>query len=222
MIPKEDNNRQQFQAKFSIVATLLILICFAVAMYHYQNARYSYSIFNHFISELGHTEGSDYYISFSIGLCIASLSLIVYLTMMENILNDRFSKYGKYIGILACISCFMVGLFPADTHLKPHLLFALIFFFGNMISCLFYGISIFKSNTQKLHIWTGILPIITAVCSFIFLILPKEEVRIFLKDRHNYDRPDFWIHPIFEWSVLIGLLTWILISSLSVIRRERE
>ena len=89
MIPKEDNNRQQFQAKFSIVATLLILICFAVAMYHYQNARYSYSIFNHFISELGHTEGSDYYISFSIGLCIASLSLIVYLTMMENILNEE-------------------------------------------------------------------------------------------------------------------------------------
>jgi hypothetical membrane protein len=202
-----------------LLALLIITFCFGITIASYQDARYNYSIFNHFISELGHTQGSPYYFLFSFALCSAGICCAILLSGLHVMLQSKLSLVGLFFGLGSSLACFLVGVFPADTQLGPHLVAALVFFVGNLITAGLFSLAIVRSS-PKISIQYAIPGFIVCITGLIFLSLPTETVVDFLKNRATYLRPDFWINAIFEWLVFFSLMIWICMISLLIHRHN--
>ncbi len=205
-----------------ITGVLFISICFLFAALSYENTRYDYSIFNHFISELGHTGCSPYYYIFSAGLCLGGIMSTILLAGFSFYLGNKIAKVGLFTGVISGTACFFVGVFPADTYLYPHLLAALTFFFGNLITAAIFTMSIYTDKEEKIPTWYVIPGLVVVIIGIIFLSLPTESVAEFLKDREAYIRPDYWMNAIFEWLVFFSLSIWLLIISIFLKRKTKK
>lgn len=180
----------------------------------YEKGHYHYSIFNHFISELGHSISSPFYLVFSAGLCVAGPMLTILIMGIGYHLDSKIGYWAMRVGIVSGIACFFVGIFPADLMLMAHLIAALIFFFCTLITSSLFSVAIYLDRGNKIPLWYIIPSLLVVVIGAIFLSLPTEEVAEFLKDREAYVRPDLWLNPFFEWLVLISLGFWMLLMSL--------
>ena len=129
-------------------------------------------------------------------------------------LDNKIGYFAMGIGIISSIACFFVGIFPADLYLKPHLLSALIFFYGNLLATAIFSIAIYTDRKDKIPNWYIIPSFFVVAAGFIFLALPKDSIRAFFKDRDAYIRPDYWANPIFEWLVFFTVALWIILIAL--------
>ncbi len=60
---------QTYAPAAGFLSLAIMMSCIAWVIWTYQSKQADYSIFNHFISELGHTIDSPFYLVFSLGLC---------------------------------------------------------------------------------------------------------------------------------------------------------
>ena len=222
-MPKPRFISQSNLIKIAPIAGLLVLliisVCFSFTIATYQDERYAYSIFNHFISELGHTQGSPYYYFFSFALCSAGIGCAIMLTGLHSYLDSKISSIALFFGLISSLACFMVGVFPADTQLRPHLLAALVFFVGNLITAGLFSWAITK-NEQSIPIRYALPGFTVFIIGIIFLALPTESVVEFLKNREAYIRPIYWANAIFEWLVFFSLMVWIAVISFLLSRNK--
>lgn len=209
----------RFAPKAGIAGSCFVSLMFIIAMLAYHNERYSYSVLNHFISELGHTSDSPLFFLFSLGLCVGGPLLMILIIGLGLALNNRFGNYATKVGIVSCIACFFVGVFPADILLAPHLVAALIFFFGALITAFLFTISIYLDKGQTIPQWYLLPSLFVVICGAIFLGFPDERMVEFLNDRENFDRPFFWGKPFWEWMVFFSLILWILLTALFLRKR---
>ncbi|MCH2022953.1 MAG: DUF998 domain-containing protein [Saprospiraceae bacterium] len=193
------------------IGIIFISVCFFVALLNYNNSNYNYSIFNHFISELGHTGNSQLYYIFSLGLCVGGPLLGLFIMGLGFHLDNKIGYIASVIGVISSIACVFVGVFPADIYLRPHLLSALTFFYGNLLATIIFSIAIYTDQKNKIPNWYIIPSFLVVTAGFIFLSLPKDSVIEFFKDRNAYIRPDYWANPIFEWLVFFTLALWIIL-----------
>lgn len=176
------------------------------------DGRAAYSIFNHFISELGDTRESPWYIVFCIGLFISGILNTIFITGLGLYLDSRIGNWAMRIGIVAGLASSITGLIPADEALIPHLVAAITFFIGSLLTAALFGLAILKDENQMPK-WMVVPSFIVSIIGIIFLVLPNELVIQFLRFDPGFVRPDFWINPFFEWLVFFSLSGWILMVS---------
>lgn len=204
------------------LGVFFLAVSLAIVIFTYENSRYSYSIFNHFISELGHTVDSPFYIVFGAGLCIASIFNIVLVMGLAYYLDNKWSIWAMRIGIFSGLSGFAVGLLPGDLYKIYHLIAALMFFFGSLVTVTLFAFAIHKDGDNKVPKWYIIPSLVMVVVSVVFLSLPKGEVQKFLANREIFQRPSLWLVPFFEWLVLITLMLWMILIANTLMRFRRE
>lgn len=196
---------------FLSVSILLLSIIWVLSTYQSEQA--SYSIFNHFISELGHTIDSPFYLVFSIGLCLSSILFVFLLLGLSFHIDSLWARRAMRIGILSCIACFFVGVFPGNTWKYAHLAVALTFFTGSLIAVAMFGFAIYTDPKNTMSNWYIIPSLVMVVNSAIFLLLPSASVKEFLADRAAFQRPDLWLNPFFEWMVFFSMMLWMFFIS---------
>ena len=199
---------QQIAPKAGFVGTLFLCFALIVTIFFYDDPAYQYSILNHFISDLGNTKVSPCFWLFSLGLCVGGPCLGILIVGIALQLNHKIGYAALVVGLISCVACFFVGIFPADVALAAHLIAALIFFFGALITAALFSVALAldkTGNIPKIYILPSLLIVINGA---IFLALPPESVREFLKNKDAFQRPDFWINPFWEWLVLFSILIW--------------
>lgn len=210
-------NFQKLSAWSGIIGCLVSLVCAYLASRGYSGIHCeSYSIFNHFISELGDRRiavGSSF---FNAGMVVSS----VFLTIFGVGFTMNFRGWQRVVvGILALvtgISCGLVGLFPVDI-LLPHLLVAMIFFHSALALVFFCTGLTFFSKQPVLPKWTVVPGIITAVFFAAFVLWPNDVVRLWVRHPDRFSRPEIWWHPILEWGCFFSIILWLLIVTTLVL-----
>lgn len=178
----------------------------------------SYSIFRHFISELGEVGTSRFAWVFNLGLILCGLCLLPCCIGLGILLPGIWSSLGMFTGVIAAVSVALVGVFPMNK-LTPHTKVAMTFFRSGLVMVLFFTMAIlFQPVGQKvLPRWISLVGV-PAVCSYAFFIL-YSNIKSRRRDNNPLDpsqasRPRFWVMAFSEWMLFLTTIPWFFAISL--------
>ena len=213
-------------AFFGLTGSLLIIFSMLVTGLAYRGKQGEhYSVFNHFISELGEVGVSRLSLLFNLGLIVGGLVLIPFLVGMGLALGNLWGKLALVVGIWTALSCAAVGIFPMN-HIKSHYWVALSYFRSGLVTVLLFSIAVFAQSAEfeiipKISNLAGLLSVL---CYAAFLFTtdtgkkkdePKEEV---LDPDSLPERPRFWRTTILEWAVFFSTILWFLMLALFALK----
>ncbi len=205
-------------APYAGFTTCLILyaVIFIAAIPYVGQQGESYSIFNHFISELGSTRFSVNHAIYNQGLIVAAFGFGIFTIGLGVYAKTRLARISVVVGVLSSILCIGVGLVPED-HRIPHLILALCFFTLMALAATLYSWSIWKEEDNpfpKYTAWHGFaIPLSFAV----FMMMPKGLMAVKRAEGALFERPEIWWLPFFEWIIFISLTSWIMMISLKML-----
>jgi len=176
----------------------------------------SYSVFNHFISELGWLKHSK--MAWPFGACLFLGGLLcapaVWRTGMS--LGTRCGMAGAALGAFAALSGAAVGLVPMDW-IVPHTVVAFMYFSGWLLASLLFAASLLRGREDKAGRALGLLCLASSLASLAFIavaayvgaqLVPSGDLKLFLSVLESYQRPDYWPVAIMEWLVLASSGAW--------------
>ncbi len=173
-----------------------------------------YSVFNHFISELGEVGVSRKAWVFNAGLILGSLLLIPFIVALGWFLGNIWAKLGILAGLWAAISCICVGIFPMN-NLTPHLRAAISYFRAGLATILLFSIGIMAQPTDRevLPKFTNLIGLLSLASYASFLILLRKdesgsEPSRQLDPEVKPERPRVWLSPLLEWIVFFSTILW--------------
>ena len=181
-----------------------------------------FSFLNHFISELGEVGVSEWASVFNLGLIVGGLCLTLFMLGLASHLGGWFGVVFGMISFVTGVSGTLVGIFPMN-NLAPHIQIALTFFYSGMFATILFSTYVLFSRQDKFRKTIAIPGTLTAVCFFSFLFLTDPAVpegqwhdmaEIFA------NRPDYWQTAVFEWAVLVTVLAFVVVVSVTLLRQE--
>jgi hypothetical protein len=176
-----------------------------------------YSIFNHFISELGEFGVSSQARVFNLGLVLGGLTLVFFVAGLGLQLSGMWGWLGLLAGLWAAISLILVGLYPMN-NLEAHGRVAISYFRAGLVMVLLFGIAIIaqpdgNSVIPKVANMAGVLAAGTYGAFLVMLRKPageesdSQDVEVLDADETR-ERPRFWLLPVMEWAVFFSTLIW--------------
>ncbi len=181
----------------------------------------SYSVFNHFISELGWLKHSPLAWAFGGGVFLGGVLCAPAAWAAGRSLGTKAGNAGAWLGAGAALSGGVVGLVPMDW-IIPHTVVALLFFCGWLAAAALFATSLLRNGEGAADRALGILCLGSALTSLAFLavgaavvskLVPNGDLRLFLNVLESYQRPAFWPVAILEWTVLISSGAWCVAAS---------
>jgi len=180
----------------------------------------SYTITNHFISELGWKRVSPSASFFNRGLVICCLSYLPMMWMLGREIGTRLGYVAMMSGIIMLGAGVAVGLLTLDD-LKPHLIAAGVFFWSYLVTAILFSLAFLRRWNRVPSGKMVAVGVIASICLVSFLVFPKESAIRFIKDPEGFQRPDFWVLVVLEWSVLFSVYLWGLTAIFVLWSRER-
>jgi hypothetical membrane protein len=194
---------------WGLIGSLIIILGIIITAIAYagQDGE-SYSLFNHFISELGELKNSELAVVFNLGLILGGIAYIPFMAGLGIYSQQKLGKVASIIAIVASICCSLVGIFPMD-YLAPHMVVAFGFFYLGMVAIFLFTICIIRDKENLMPKWLIIigLCVVASFASFLFLPLDFSE----MSGMFSGARADFILLAFLEWLVLITVEAWILI-----------
>ncbi len=194
----------------------LIFILGAMIPYHGHNGEV-YSIFNHYVSELGELGVSQAAMLFNIGLILAGITFIPFMIGLGLYLDSRFyvAKLAAAVGVFTSVAIIFVGIFPMN-FIAQHSMSALSFFFSGMIMTGLWMIALLLQRTPKVHKLISLLGLVNVAVFAAFLFGNYGTYDIYV------NRPDFWWTPTLEWAIYFAIVGYLLLLALYVWWKERR
>ena len=202
----------------SIIISMGSLI---TALFYHGVQGETYSFFNHYISELGQYGVSQLALLFNVCLIIGGLCLLVFMVSLGVYIKKWYGYFGAAVGAFAAISCSLVGVFSMN-NMALHTKVAMSFFNGGLVAILIFTLIILFDKQKLFSKWLAIPGALTVLSFALFLELPKltnQEKAVNL-DPSTMIRPEFWLTPILEWSILFTIIAWIVIMSIYLLRKN--
>lgn len=175
----------------------------------------SYSIFNHFISELGSTKFSGQHFIYNNGIILSSLGFGLFTLGLAQYADTKTSRMAVRLGVISSMLCVGVGLVPEDNRV-PHLILALGFFSLMALSTAVFSWSIWKEDENPFPKFTAIHGFATPVAFVLFMSMPKSLLAVKRSAGPLFNRPEIWWLPFLEWVIFITLTSWILVVSFNM------
>ena len=195
-------------APLSTAGILLVAFGIFLAMIFYNGAnKEQYSVMNHFISELGWLKRSKMAWIFNTSIAAGSIFFLPLMIALARNINTKLGYAAMSAGIFTILNGFAVGIFPLD-RLIPHIVVAMLFFWGWMFTLVLFSSAIYFNRNEKRLRPVMIAGIIALLPAAIFVILPKESAIQAFKHFDSFKRPEFWILPTVEWLVLASMGAW--------------
>jgi hypothetical protein len=154
---------------------------------------------------------------FNIALVLAGTGFLVFIAGMALTSPSRLRWAFGPIGATAGIGGAFVGLYPMN-HPTEHVIAASTFFNLGWIAVALASITFLRFPDQRFPRWLVGVGAATVVAFVAFLVSLR--VDEFSRTRMAATgpitgRPDVWIAPILEWSVLAGIMAWTLLAGMT-------
>ncbi len=189
---------------FGLIAALILIISIAVAYVLYISVDPNFSIFSHWISDLGGGPNRSDFV-FNSGMITVSFVMLFFQISLNRYLQKRNKRAIKTIklayisGIISSIGFFFVGVFPLSRFQILHGIAADLIFFGGLFCCIFIGISEIKTpNVPRLHV---IMVFIAASFFGLYILVAVGALFIPIITEGTV--------KFFEWVTLFVGLSWI-------------
>ena len=208
-----------YYAFFGLCGSLFIMFTMLVTGLVYRGKQgEKYSVFNHYISELGEVGVSQWALLFNLGLIVGGLVLIPFLVGMGMALANIWGILALIAGIWTSLSCMAVGFFPMNK-IAAHYWVATSYFRSGLVTVFLFSVAIFAQSAEfeiipKISNLAGLLSV---VCYAGFLLMAgnnKQEKEITDKvfdQATQIERPGFRRTTILEWAVFFSTILWFLI-----------
>ena len=169
-----------------------------------------FSPLNHWVSELGELGVSRLALVFNIGLFVGGLALALFFAALGRVRRSRLATAYVLVGIVAGVSGAFVGVFPMNNR-SIHIVFALGFFVLGWVAVGLASIDIWRRPEARFSRW---LPVLGAITVAVFLMFLSVYIP-YLYTGTGSDRPAVSIATVLEWLVLIGIMGWVLVASVT-------
>lgn len=181
----------------------------------------SYSVFNHFISELGSTIHSKYHYIYNTGIIIASVGFGAFTLGLGAYSNTKLSKIAVWVGLASSALCIGVGLVPED-HRVPHLILAFSFFCLMALATTIFSWSIWREEANPFPRHTAVHGFMVPLSFVLFICMPKDLMAVKRIEGPLFNRPDIWWLPFLEWVIFVALTSWILAVSIRMFQMQGD
>ncbi len=180
-----------------------------------------YSVFNHFISELGEIGVSKLASVFNASLIVSGILFLVFMIGLGLYIKSKAGYIITAIGAFSAIACSLVGVFPMN-HLAIHTKVALSFFYGMLITIILFTLFILFDRKNRISRWLCLPAVLVSASLLAFIIIPRVGMsqHLWTLDPSKIVRPAFWALPFFEWTVFFTIVFWIL--SMCVFLRAKD
>ncbi|MHA1791272.1 MAG: DUF998 domain-containing protein [Promethearchaeota archaeon] len=193
----------------------IILLGFLISGLFFKGfAGESYSILNHFVSELGIPSISPLALAFNLGLIIGGTLTVTLMFSLRKILR---TNIGFVIGLTSGVGAVLVGFFPATEQLLLiHAIVAMIFFFGGMITIFIFSIVIIiNKNHGILPRWLSYFGFTVAGIFAVFLIFSfSGDVNFSSAGDFFLHRPPVLMSAFLEWLTVVSITIWLLLAAI--------
>jgi len=204
-----------------LAGSAVILVCILVAMSVYRGKNGErFSIWRHFVSELGEVGVSRFAWVFNTGLIIGGFLFFLMMPGVGLSLNSLWGYLATISGMIAAIGCLFVGVYPMN-NIKPHIKAAMTYFRAGLATVILFSIAILAQDQNERIIPLYALFVsgvgIISYASFLFNLgksLKQRESNA-LDTSTIQERPRFWLMPLLEWMVVIFTILWFLIISIA-------
>ncbi len=197
--------------------SLSILVCSLIAAAAYRGKEGErYSIWRHFVSELGEAGVSRLAWVFNGGLIIGSFLLFLMMPGVGLSLDSLWGYIGTVFGMVAALGSLFVGVFPMNK-LKPHTAAAMTYFRAGLATVLVFSIAILVQPAEErvIPLYSLVIGGIAFAAYASFLIhagnMAKRQQENALDTSTVKVRPGFWWMPFLEWMVVIFTILWFLV-----------
>ncbi len=167
-----------------------------------------YSIFTHYVSQLGELEVSEFAWMFNLGMILAGIIFIPFMIGLGLYLENNLAKIAAIGGVYSAVSIVLVGIYPMD-YASEHILVAMSFFFSGLIMVVLWAISIQTQGTVRIPKIFSLGGLVNAVIFAGFLFGP------------DYDIPGFSLRITLEWGIYFAIVGYLLVIAIYVWRKER-
>ncbi len=179
-----------------------------------------YSPANHFISELGLSDASTMAHIFNRSVMSGGILMMIFALGLGNFIGKgKREKVATLVGMIATLAFSGIGYFTAVDH-TSHLIVAMIFFGGAMVSILLFSYTIWVDRESGLNVYISFHGVLIAVIYVITVFAPKELLFQSINDPDHFVRPDIWELSILEWVYCFLILSWIVLVALNMIYIE--
>lgn len=214
---------------FGLVGSLLMIFSLFTSGVFYKGKKGErYSVFNHYISELGEVGVSKLAALFNLGLILGGLLLLPFIVGFGLALGNLWAKLGMGVGIWATLSVMAVGLFPMN-HQKAHYFVAMSYFRSGLVMVLLFSVAVFTQipDAQVISKASNLAGLISLLCYALFLFTSdtsrskegdEKEDNLLDPESENV-RPKFWRITILEWAVFFSTILWFLVISVYALAR---
>lgn len=174
-----------------------------------------FSMFNHFVSELGEIGVSEFALLFNIGMILAGIIFIPFMIGLGLHMDNIISKIAGAVGVFSAASISLVGVYPMN-YLEAHTLWAMSFFLSGMVMVVLWTIAILIQKDVKIPKEFSMGGLINFVIFFLFLYGPWES----FSDLTT--RPDIWMVPTLEWGIYFAIIGYLLVMAVYVWRGQQK
>lgn len=208
-------------AKWGILGSVFILCALFIPQMGYSGRQgESYSLLNHFVSELGELGVSHLAYVFNIGLFIGGIFYLGFMIGLGIYIKHWMAKLAIILGVITSLCASLVGVFPMN-YLDQHYIVAKGFFFGALITIVLFTFAILfqkKRDLPNRFSIAGIFIAIVYICLLFFTFSGNpSDLSV------NFDtRPDVWIFPMLEWAAILSVVGYLFVISLYVHFTERD
>ena len=223
--PRRSAVIERWAARAGVLAFLAIAVGSAWGAVGYQGtAGEPYSPLNHWISELGQVSVAAHAGFFNLMLVIGGASFIAFVVGLWLTSPSRLRWAFGPVGSLAGVGGLLVGVYSMD-HPEQHVLAAFTFFNLGWIFVALASISFVRNREARFPVWLAGVGGASVAAFIAFLVsLQTDE---FSRQRMASSgpilgRPDVWVAPILEWATLVGIMVWVLLTSLAWWRQLRR
>jgi hypothetical membrane protein len=170
----------------------------------------AFSPLNHWVSELGEMGVSRLALVFNVGLFVGGLALALFFFALGRMRHSRLANIYVLVGVIAGVSGALVGVFPMNNR-SIHIVFAMGFFVLGWVAVGLASYDIWRRPEPRFSRW---LPALGALTVTVFLLFLSVYIP-YLYTGTGDDRPDLSVATMLEWLVLIGIMGWVLVASLT-------
>jgi hypothetical protein len=209
---------QRFTIVCGFLGPLIMILGSLVAALPYEGKKgESYSLLNHFISELGELGVSHNAHIFNLCLIAGGIVLVGFMLGLGVFLATKLGYLAATIGIWSGLSCSAVGMVPMN-NLPVHMRVADSFFYSGLAITLLFTLAILTDRGSKLSKWLALPGSLTVICFSAFLALPHISgiPRATALDPSKFVRPTVWVLPLLEWSVFASIVIWVAAVTLAL------
>jgi hypothetical membrane protein len=172
-----------------------------------------FSMFNHYVSELGELGVSEFAMMFNLGLMLAGLFFIPFMFGLGLYLENIVGKIAALVGAFSALSIYLVGIYPMN-NVVMHGITAISFFLSGLIMTVLWAFAILAQKNVKIPKVFSLGGFINASIFALFLYGPWEGT--------GAVRPEFSMRVTLEWAIYFAIVSYMLILALYVWRRERN